>query len=73
MRHRVSGRKLDRPSALRRATYRGMVTDLLRHGRITTTAARAKEVRTLAERMVTHGKKGTVHNRRMAARFITDS
>ena len=52
--------------------FRGMVTDLLRHGRVTTTVAKAKEVRSLAERMVTHGKKGSVHDRRMAAAFITD-
>jgi large subunit ribosomal protein L17 len=52
--------------------FRGMVTDLLRHGRITTTVAKAKEVRSLAERMLTHGKKGSVHHRRMAAAFITD-
>ena len=53
--------------------FRGMVTDLLRHGRITTTVAKAKEVRSLAERMVTHGKKGSAHDRRKAAAFITDS
>ena len=52
--------------------FRGMVTDLLRHGRITTTVARAKEVRSFAERMVTRGKKGSIHDRRMAAAFITD-
>ena len=52
--------------------FRGMVTDLLRHGRITTTVAKAKAVRPLAEQMVTHGKKGSVHHRRMAAAFITD-
>ena len=52
--------------------FRGMVTDLLRHGRITTTVAKAKEVRPFAERMVTHGKKGSIHARRMAAAFITD-
>ncbi len=52
--------------------FRGMVTDLLRHGRVTTTVAKAKEVRPLAERMVTHGKKGSAHDRRMAAAFITD-
>jgi len=53
--------------------FRGMVTDLLRHGRITTTVARAKEVRSFAERMVTHGKKGSMHDRRKAAAFITDA
>ena len=52
--------------------FRGMVTDLLRHGRITTTVAKAKEVRPFAEQMLTHGKNGSVHHRRMAAAFITD-
>ena len=52
--------------------FRGMVTDLLRHDRITTTVAKAKEVRSLAEQMLTHGKKGSMHHRRRAAAFITD-
>ena len=72
MRHKVSGRKFKRPSGPRRALFRVMVTDLLRHGRITTTLAKAKEVRPLAERMVTRGKKGSLHDRRMAAAFVTD-
>ncbi len=50
-----------------------MVTDLLRHGRIKTTIAKAKEIGPLAEKMVTLGKKGTLHDRRQAAAFITDA
>ena len=50
-----------------------MVTDLLRHGRIKTTISKAKEIGPLAEKMVTLGKKGTLHDRRQAAAFITDA
>ena len=53
--------------------FRIMVTDLLRHGQIKTTVAKAKEIRPLAEKMVTLGKKGTLHDRRLAAAFITDN
>lgn len=52
--------------------FRIMVTDLLRHGQIKTTVAKAKEIRPLAEKMVTLGKGGTLHDRRQAAAFITD-
>jgi large subunit ribosomal protein L17 len=51
---------------------RGMVTDLLRHESIQTTEPKAKEVRRLAEKLITRGKKGTLHQRRMAAAFLTD-
>tara|TARA_B100000700_G_C14996265_1_gene833968 strand:- start:1366 stop:1650 length:285 start_codon:yes stop_codon:yes gene_type:complete len=49
-----------------------MVTDLLRHGQIRTTIAKAKEISPIAEKMVTLGKRGTLHDRRQAAAFITD-
>jgi large subunit ribosomal protein L17 len=52
--------------------FRITVTNLLKHGRIRTTLAKAKEVRPLAEQMVTLGKSGTLHDRRRAAAFITD-
>tara|TARA_Y100001934_G_C12379143_1_gene791189 strand:+ start:4127 stop:4423 length:297 start_codon:yes stop_codon:yes gene_type:complete len=52
--------------------YRVMVTDLLRHGQIRTTIAKAKEISPIAEKMVTLGKRGTLHDRRQAAAFITD-
>ena len=72
MRHKITGRRLGRDSASRRALFRIMVTDLLRHGAIKTTIAKAKEIGPIAEKMVTLGKKGTLHDRRQAAAFITD-
>lgn len=58
MRHRKDGRRLGRNSSHRKAMLRNMVTSLLEHGRIKTTEARAKEVRRLAEKLITLGKKG---------------
>lgn len=52
--------------------FRIMVTDLLRHGRIKTTESKAKEIRPMAEKMITLGKNGSLHDRRQAAAFITD-
>ena len=72
MRHRMAGRKLSRPSGHRRALYRNLVTDLLGYGKIITTEAKAKEVRGLAEKMITLGKKGGLHSRRQALSFIID-
>jgi len=72
MRHRISGRKLGRPVAHRLALYRNLVTDLLRYEKIVTTEAKAKEVRGLAEKMITLGKEGSVASRRRALAFITD-
>lgn len=72
MRHKLTGRKLGRTSAARKAMFRIMVTDLLRNGRMKTTIAKAKEIGPLTEKMVTLGKKGTLHDRRQAAAFITD-
>jgi len=72
MRHKIAGRKLSRPSGHRRAMYRNLVTDLLGYGGITTTEAKAKEVRGLAEKMVTLGKTGGLHSRRQALSFIMD-
>jgi large subunit ribosomal protein L17 len=70
MRHRALSRKLGRNSAHRKAMLRNMVTSLLRHERIQTTDAKAKEVRRLAERMITLGKRGGLHARRRALRVI---
>ncbi len=72
MRHRISGRKLSRPSDHRMLLFRNQVTDLLRYEKITTTEAKAKEVRGLAEKMITLGKEGGLHARRRAAAFILD-
>ncbi|MFQ5826444.1 MAG: 50S ribosomal protein L17 [Dehalococcoidia bacterium] len=72
MRHRVAGRKLSRPTGHRMALYRNLVTDLLRYEKITTTEAKAKEVRGLAEKMITLGKEGGLNARRRALAFILD-
>ena len=72
MRHAVAGRKLSRPTAHRMAMYRNLVTDLLRYEKITTTEAKAKETRSMAEKMITLGKNGSLHSRRQALAFITD-
>ena len=72
MRHKVAGRRLGRSSAHRKALFRNLVTDLLHHEKITTTEAKAKEIRGLAERMITLGKKGGLHSRRYALSFILD-
>ena len=72
MRHKVAGRKLGRPSGHRRAIFRNLVTDLLGYEKITTTEAKAKEVRGLAEKMITLGKDGELRSRRQALSFILD-
>ena len=72
MRHGVAGRKLGRASSHRRALYRNLVTDLLKHEKIITTEAKAKEVRGLAEKMITLGKKSGLHSYRQALSFILD-
>lgn len=72
MRHHVAGRNLSRPTGHRWALYRNQVTDLLRYDRIITTEAKAKEVRSLTDRMITLGKNGSLASRRQASAFITD-
>lgn len=64
-------RKLGRPTAHRKSMLRGMVTFLLENGRIETTWTRAKEVSSLAEKMITLGKKNTLASRRAALSYIT--
>ncbi len=64
-------RKLGRPTAHRKSMLRGMVTYLLENGQIETTLTRAKEVRCMAERMITLGKKNTLASRRQALAYIT--
>ena len=64
-------RKLGRTTAHRKAMLRGMVTYLLEHGQVETTLTRAKEVRSVAEKMITLGKKNTLASRRMALAYIT--
>ncbi len=72
MNHRNGFNPLSRTTAHRRAMSRNMVTSLFRFERITTTEAKAKEVRRKAEKLITRGKVDTVHNRRQAARYISD-
>lgn len=72
MRHRVAGRHLGRETSHRISLYRNLVTDLLRYERITTTEAKAKEIRPMAERIITLGRKGDLHSRRQALRFVYD-
>ena len=81
MRHRKVGRKLKRTSSHRRATLAALSTALLRHKRITTTLAKAKETRGLVEKLITRARKAGmatdapavgVHHRRMVARLIKD-
>ena len=67
----AGNRKLGRTTDHRMAMLRAMVTFLLENGRIETTVARAREVRPLAEKMITLGKKNTLATRRQAAAFIT--
>ena len=67
MRHRVHGRKLGRPTPHRRALLRNLCTSLFEHERITTTVEKAKELRPLAEKLITLGKDGGLHARRQAA------
>ena len=70
MRHRKGGRKLGRSGSHRLAMLRNMVTSLLDHERIQTTDAKAKELRRVAERMITLGKRGDLHARRQALSVI---
>lgn len=72
MRHRVHGRHLGRDTSHRLSLYRNLVTDLLRYERITTTEAKAKEIRPMAERIITLGRRGDLHARRQAMRFVYD-
>lgn len=72
MRHKLSGRKLGRPAAQRWSLYRNLVTDLLNHEKITTTMPKAREARSLAEKMITLGKEGSLASRRRALAFIFD-
>jgi large subunit ribosomal protein L17 len=70
MRHLKSGRKLSRTSAHRKALFRNMVTSLLDREQVQTTDAKAKALRPFVDRMITLGKRGTLHARRQALAFI---
>ncbi len=72
MRHRKAGKKLGRDSAHRRAILRNLVTSLFKHEEISTTYAKAKALRPVAEKMITLAKRGDLHARRQALSYIMD-
>ena len=72
MRHGFIGRKLNRPPAWRKRMLRSMMGALFRHDKITTTEARAKELRRHAERLITTARAGTLHSRRLALATLPD-
>ncbi len=73
MRHKKAGKRLGRTASHKKAMIRNMVTSLLEHERIVTTVPKAKEVRRIADKMITLGKRGDLHARRQALSFIRDS
>ena len=74
MRHRVAGRKLQRTSSHRAALFRNMAAALIKHEQITTTVAKAKELRPYVEKLITLAKKGGLSNRRLAhSRLLDDT
>lgn len=72
MRHQKAVKKLGRTSSHRKAMLRNMVTSLLKHEKIVTTDAKAKELRRIAEKMITLGKRGTLHSVRRALTVVRD-
>ena len=72
MRHRVAGRKLQRTTSHRNAMFRNMAAALIKHEQITTTVAKAKELRPYVEKLVTLAKKGGLSNRRLAYARLMD-
>ena len=72
MRHKKAGKRLGRTASHKKAMIRNMVTSLLDHERIVTTVPKAKEVRRIADKMITLGKRGDLHARRQALSFIRD-
>lgn len=72
MRHRAKNRQLSRTSEHRRALLSNLATSLFRHGKIVTTVAKAKELRPVAERLITLARRGDLHARRLVERRIRD-
>jgi large subunit ribosomal protein L17 len=72
MRHRVEGRKFGRETDARRLMICNLVKSMIDHGQITTTLAKAKELRGYVERMITYGKTNSVHSRRLAYSVLGD-
>ncbi|MBT3702546.1 MAG: 50S ribosomal protein L17 [Alphaproteobacteria bacterium] len=73
MRHRLAGRKLNRTSSHRKAMFRNMVAALIKHEQIETTLPKAKELRAVADKVITLGKRGGLHARRQALAIINDT
>jgi large subunit ribosomal protein L17 len=73
MRHRLSGRKLNRTSAHRKAMFNNLAAALVQHEQITTTLPKAKDLRPLAERLITLGKRANLHARRQAIAVLGDA
>ena len=72
MRHLKSGRSLSRTASHRKAMLTNLAVSILTHERVTTTVPKAKEVRSVVERLITYGKNGGLHNIRLAARLVRD-
>ncbi len=72
MRHRVDGRNFSRTANQRKALLRSLLASLIKYERIETTVAKAKAVKELADRLVTFGKKGDLHSRRVALSYLPD-
>ena len=72
MRHRKSGRKLNRTSSHRKSLFKNMAQALLKHEQIVTTLPKAKELKRVVEKLITLGKKGNLHSRRLAFNQIRD-
>ncbi len=70
MKHNVSGYKLKRNVASRKALFKGLVTSIIEHERVVTTITKAKAVRPLVDKMITLAKRDTLHTRRQAAAFL---
>ena len=73
MRHRVKGRKLGRKKSHKKQMLRNMVVSLFQHESIRTTEAKAKEARRLAEKLLSWGKRGDLHSRRLALRYLASA
>ena len=70
MRHRVAGRRLGRPTDQRTALLSNLVTSVLWHGSVITTVARAKEARSMAEKLISIAREDSIHRRRLARRLL---
>lgn len=70
MKHRKRGRKFGRPIKIRRALIKSLIQSLIRHGRLASTLAKVKEIRPLAEKLITKAKKGGLYQRREVSRVL---